>query len=108
VLARLSDPVEQELIKQLARLPEVIARAAAQRAPHYVAEYLEETAGMVNSWYHAGNPSRNPALAVLVDDQELRDARLALAGAVRIVLANGLRVLGINAPDRMDRAEETE
>ena len=76
-------------------LPEVIGRAAVQRAPHHLAEYLEETAGMVNSWYHAGNPSRNPALAVLVDDPELRSARLALVGAVRIVLANGLRVLGL-------------
>lgn len=106
LLARLGDSVEQELIKQLGRLPEVVRSAAAQRAPHFLAEYLEETAGMVNSWYHAGNPSRNPALAVLVDDPELRAARLALAAGVRTVLANGLTVLGIGAPDRMDRVEE--
>ena len=102
---RLVDPLEQDLIKQLARFPQVVERAAANRAPHFVAEYLEETAGMVNSWYHAGNPARNPALAVLSDDSALRNARLALVAAVRIVLANGLRVLGIHAPDRMDRAE---
>ncbi|HEX6588828.1 MAG TPA: arginine--tRNA ligase [Longimicrobiales bacterium] len=105
-LARLVDPLEQDLIKQLARFPQVVERAAANRAPHFVAEYLEETAGMVNSWYHAGNPARNPALAVLSDDAALRRARLALVAAVRIVLGNGLRLLGIGAPDRMDRAEE--
>jgi arginyl-tRNA synthetase len=63
---------------------------------------------MVNSWYHAGNPARNPELAVLASEPELRQARLALVSAVRIVLSNGLRVLGITAPDRMDRAEEQE
>ena len=105
-LALLVDPLEQDLIKQLARFPQVVERAAANRAPHFVAEYLEVTAGMVNSWYHAGNPARNPRLAVLSDDAALRTGRLALVAAVRIVLANGLRVLGIAAPDRMDRAEE--
>ena len=107
-LSRLVEPVEQELIKQLARFPEQVERAAANRAPHFLAEYLEETAGMVNSWYHAGNPARNPGLAVLVDDPQLRTARLALVAGVKTVLANGLRVLGITAPDRMDRAEEQE
>ena len=63
------------------------------------------TAGMATSWYHAGNPSRSPELAVLVDDPELREARLALARGVRIVLRNGLRVLGLSAPDRMEREE---
>ena len=107
-LARLVDPLEQDLIKQLSHFPEQVERAAANRAPHFLAEYLEETAGMVNSWYHAGNPARNPGLAVLADDPQLRTARLALVAAVSIVLANGLRVLGISAPDRMDRAEEQE
>lgn len=103
----LDDPAEQELIKQLGRFPEVVERAAENRAPHAVAEYLEATAGMVNSWYHAGNPSRNPELSVLVEDDDLRSARLALAKAVRIVLANGLGILGIGAPDRMEREEES-
>jgi arginyl-tRNA synthetase len=105
-LARLTDPIEQDLIRQLARFPGQVERAAANRAPHFLAEYLEETASMVNSWYHAGNPARNPGLAVLSDDAQLRNARLALAAGVRIVLSNGLRVLGITAPDRMERAEE--
>ncbi|HUF12098.1 MAG TPA: arginine--tRNA ligase [Longimicrobiales bacterium] len=108
VVALLTEPVEQDLIKQLARFPEAVARAASNRSPHFLAEYLEETSGMINSWYHAGNPSRNPRLAVLVADPELRNARLALAAGARIVLANGLRVLGIAAPERMQRAEEEE
>jgi arginyl-tRNA synthetase len=61
---------------------------------------------MVNSWYHAGNPSRNPQLAVLVADANLREARLALANAIRIVLRNGLTLLGLGAPERMEREIE--
>ncbi len=105
-LERLETGDETALIKQLARFPEVIARAAADRAPHLVCDYLEETAGMANSWYHSGNPSRNPELAVLVEDPELRAARLALARGIRIVLRNGLGVLGLSAPDRMEREDE--
>ena len=66
-------------------------------------DYLEQTAGAANAWYHAGNPTRNPELAVLVDDERLRRARLALARAVQVVLRNGLTVLGIGAPTRMVR-----
>jgi arginyl-tRNA synthetase len=105
-LERLATADEQDLIKQLARFPEIIQRAAAARAPHLICDYLEETAGLANSWYHSGNPSRNPELAVLVEDPELREARLALARGVRIVLRNGLRVLGLSAPDRMEREEQ--
>jgi arginyl-tRNA synthetase len=57
----------------------------------------------VNSWYHEGNPSRNPELAVLVDDEGLRRARLVLVRAVEIVLRNGLAILGVRAPHRMER-----
>jgi arginyl-tRNA synthetase len=104
-LARLEHEQERELIQKLATLPEALDRAARGRAPHLVCEWLEQTAGEVNSWYHAGNPSRNPELAVLSDDPELRQARLALTWAVRIALRNALTVLGISAPERMERAE---
>ncbi|HET9982664.1 MAG TPA: arginine--tRNA ligase [Longimicrobiales bacterium] len=104
-LSLLREPVEGDLIKQLAVFPEVVARAAEARAPHVICDYLEDTAGMVNSWYHAGNPSRNPELAVLVPDPELRRARLALARAIQIVLRNGLELLGLTAPERMQREE---
>ena len=71
-----------------------------------ITDYLEQTAGQVNSWYHAGNPSRDPGLAVLVPDPQLRAARLVLARSVIVVLRNGLRILGITAPQRMERPEE--
>jgi arginyl-tRNA synthetase len=101
----LTHATERELIRQLEQFPALVARAADARAPHMVCDFLETTAGMVNSWYHAGNPSRNPELAVLVPDPALRDARLALARAVQITLRNGLELLGLHAPDRMQRGE---
>jgi arginyl-tRNA synthetase len=104
----LSHPLERELIKRLADFPDTIERAAAARAPHIVCDFLEQTAGAVNSWYHAGNPSRNPELAVLAGDPGLRKARLCLARSVRIVLRNGLEILGVTAPTRMDRGEEEQ
>ncbi len=104
-LSLLRERVEQELIKQLGQLPELVTRAAESRAPHLVCEYLEETAGMVNSWYHAGNPTRNPELAVLVSDPALRAARLVLARGIKVVLRNGLELLGLTAPERMEREE---
>jgi len=102
----LSHPLERDLIKRLADFPETVERAATARAPHILSDYLEQTAGAVNSWYHAGNPSRNPELAVLINDPGLRKTRLALARSVRIVLRNGLDILGVSAPSRMDRPEE--
>lgn len=104
-LTLLTHPTELELIKRLTNLPGLIERAAELRAPHLVCDYLEQLAGAVNSWYHAGNPSRNPKLAVLVDNPELSSARLALTRSVQIVLANGLAVLGLSAPERMERKE---
>lgn len=104
----LSHELERELIQQLAEFPGVVERAAEHRAPHMVCDYLEQTAGQANSWYHAGNPSRNPELAVLSDDPETREARLALARGVQIVLRNGLRVLGIEAPEQMLRDDSNE
>ncbi|MEX0837659.1 MAG: arginine--tRNA ligase [Gemmatimonadota bacterium] len=97
---------ERELLKLLGEFPDWLARAAENTAPHVLCDYLEQTASAANSWYHAGNPTRNPELAVLVDDAALRGARLALARAVRIVLRNGLAVLGIEAPMRMIREDE--
>jgi arginyl-tRNA synthetase len=102
-LSLLGEPAEQELVKALLRLPELIETAAAQHAPHLVCAYLEELAGTVNSWYHAGN--LRPELRVVGVAEPLSRARLVLARAVQIVLRNGLAVLGITAPERMERAE---
>jgi arginyl-tRNA synthetase len=105
-LAVLATEAEREVIKALVRFPDLVRNAARLRAPHLICDYLEQTAGAVNSWYHAGNPSRNPDLAVLVEDESLRLARLALARSIQIVLRNGLTILGIVAPEQMVRADE--
>jgi arginyl-tRNA synthetase len=105
-LALLAHPAEIDLVKLLLRFPETLEAAAEQHAPHAVTEFLEEVAGAVNSWYHAGN--RDPQLRVVGVPPELSRARLVLARAIQVVLRNGLAVLGIGAPERMERAETEE
>ncbi|HET7229309.1 MAG TPA: arginine--tRNA ligase [Longimicrobium sp.] len=102
-LSLLDDESESELVKLLLRFPEIIGASAERHTPHAVCEYLEEVAAAVNSWYHAGN--RNPALRVIGDEvpSATSRARLVLSRAVQIVLRNGLAVLGITAPERMQR-----
>ena len=104
-LSLLKHESETELAKLLLRLPEVVSASAERHTPHAVCEYVEEVAGAVNSWYHAGN--REPSLRVIGDQvaPEVTAARLVLARAVQIVLRNGLAVLGITAPERMEREE---
>ena len=102
-LELLTEDLERELVKRLGEFPATVKRAANQVSPHVLSEYLEQTAGSANSWYHAGNPTRSPELAVLVEEETLRSARLALARAVQIVLRNGLAIMGIDAPTRMLR-----
>lgn len=100
----LAAPVERDLAGHLGEFPAFVERAAANRAPQVVCAYLEQTAGLVNSWYQSGHPSRRPDLAALVeDDARLRHARLALARAARTVLRNGLAALGVPAPERLHR-----
>jgi arginyl-tRNA synthetase len=105
-LELLKEDLERELVKRLGEFPATIERAAAHATPHVLCDYLEQTAGAANSWYHAGNPTRSPELAVLIDKPALRAARLTLARAVQIVLRNGLTILGISAPTRMIRNAE--
>lgn len=102
-LSRLTAPPEHELAAHLTEFPAFLARAAAQRAPQVLCGYLEKTAGLANSWYQAGHPSRRPDLAALSDDPVLRAARMTLVRAARIVLRNGLAVLGVSAPNEMRR-----
>jgi arginyl-tRNA synthetase len=90
---RLAEPEERELIKALLDWPALVQGAAEALEPHRVANYLLETARLVHLWYHKQH--------VLVDDASVMRARLALAKAARIALANGLSVLGISAPERM-------
>ncbi len=84
---------ELKLAQRLAEYPEVVATAARELAPHAVAFYLRELAGEFHSYYNAER--------ILVDDEGLRAARLALCAAVRQTLANGLSLLGVSAPEKM-------
>jgi len=102
-LEDLATEAEREVAKAVRRLPEAVAEAAAARAPHVLCAYLEETAGLVNSWYHQGN--LDPELRVLAEGPA-REGRLKLARAVQITLRNGLRALGLSAPTSMEREAE--
>jgi arginyl-tRNA synthetase len=87
---------EIELIKKLSEFPEVAVRAAETRAPHHIAYYLRELAGLWNPYIQDGKRHR-----VLSEDAALTGARLGLTLAVRTVLAKGLDLLGMSAPERM-------
>ena len=84
---------ELSLAQRLAEFPELVAGAARELAPHSVAFYLRELAGEFHSYYNAER--------ILVEDEGLRLARLALCAAVRQALANGLSLLGVSAPEKM-------
>jgi arginyl-tRNA synthetase len=98
-LARLSAPSEHRLIVALTKFPEVVESAAQARAPHALVTYLRELATDFHGAYAAGN--ENPELRFIVDDAELRDARLTLVLAARQVIRNGLALLGVSAPETM-------
>ena len=92
-LSLLDDEGSLALLVELSRWPEVVEAAGQSLEPHLVAQYLRELAYAFHTWY-ANTP-------VLVEQADLRDARLALALAVRQGLANGLDLLGVSAPERM-------
>jgi arginyl-tRNA synthetase len=91
--AALVADLEQDVLKLLAEYPGVVARAAETLEPHRVIAYLEDLARAVNAWYHHHR--------VLGEAASLEQARLMLARAAQLVLANGLTLLGIAAPERM-------
>jgi arginyl-tRNA synthetase len=84
---------EKDLANQLARYPELIENSANQREPHHLTHYLRELAGQFHTYYNAHK--------VLIEDTAVRDARLSLYLAVRQVIANGLDLLGVSAPEEM-------
>jgi len=84
---------ETALMKALLDFPSLVSGAAEALEPHRVATYLHETAGKVHLWYHKAH--------VLNEPEPITRARLVLARAARMVLRNGLDLLGITAPDRM-------
>jgi arginyl-tRNA synthetase len=92
-LSPLQSPQAQALMLLLAKYPDMLANAAQGMAPHDVAFYLRELAASYHSYYDAER--------VLVDEEDVRLARLALVAATRQVLHNGLQMLGVSAPAKM-------
>ena len=92
-LSRLVEPHEQALLASLSRFPEVIEAAATLRAPHALVHYLRDLANDFHTYYNAHQ--------FLVDDADLRDARLTLIQGLRQVVRNGLGLLGVSAPEAM-------
>jgi arginyl-tRNA synthetase len=91
--ARLLEPEEIRLLKQLALYPEVVQNSAEYLEPHRITFYLMSLAGLFHSYY---NKHR-----VLTDDPVLTQGRLALVSGVKKVIRNGLTLLGVSAPERM-------
>jgi len=89
----LSEPQERALMTTLSRYPEIIELAAANRAPQHLVHYLRDLANDFHTYYNAH--------AFIVDDDNMRDARLVLITATQIVIANGLAILGVSAPESM-------
>lgn len=92
-LSALDGPQAQALMLMLAKYPEMLTAAAQGNAPHDVTFYLRDLASAYHSYYDAER--------ILVDDETVKQARLALVAATAQVLHNGLAVLGVSAPDRM-------
>ena len=90
---RLVEPHEKALIRRLTYFPELLETAARDLEPHQLAHYLRELAGDFHTYYNAH--------IFLVDDISLRNARLNLVAATRQVIENGLKLLGVSAPERM-------
>jgi arginyl-tRNA synthetase len=92
-MGALGEPQEHALIKRITAYPELIKQCAAQRAPHTLVHYLRDLANDFHTYYSAHQ--------FIVEDAGSRDARLVLARAAQIVIANGLKLLGVSAPDTM-------
>ncbi|TCZ78934.1 arginine--tRNA ligase [Paenibacillus albiflavus] len=92
-LARLTTEAEFDLLRKMGELPEEVAEAARQYAPHRLIRYVYELASQFHSYYKAER--------VITEDSEQTQARLALLRALQIVFANVLRAVGVSTPDRM-------
>ncbi len=92
-LARIDNEHEHAVLRHLFLYADRVLSAAERREPHIVVNYLRELANLFHSWYNAHQ--------FLVDDDELRNARLALAAAIRQVMKNGMTLMGVAAPESM-------
>jgi arginyl-tRNA synthetase len=89
----LAEPQEKALMTTLSRYPEVLELAAVNRAPQHMVHYLRDLANDFHTYYNAHG--------FIVDEANLRDARLYLVSATQTVIANGLTILGVSAPESM-------
>lgn len=89
----LTEPQERALMTILSRYPEVVELAANNRAPQHLVHYLRDLANDFHTYYNAH--------MFIVDHDELRNARISLIAAARVVIANGLSILGVSAPETM-------
>ena len=94
----LTAPTELRLMSKLSDFPTALANGTEDLSPLALVTYLKELAADFHSFYNAER--------VLVDDEKLRNARLALLVATRQVLRNGLEILGVSAPERLSRADQ--
>jgi arginyl-tRNA synthetase len=101
----LATPEEQDLVRRIAAFPDLLTGAALAFEPHRVAFYLHETIGAFHSWYTQG---KRTGERVIGTDPATTRARLFLCRALVQVLANGLAVLGVSAPERMESPESSD
>jgi arginyl-tRNA synthetase len=99
-VSRLRHEREEELLRALAVYPDAVHEAAEQRAPQKVSTWVRDFARSFHGFYRD--------VRVLTDDAELTQARLWLTEACRVGLANGLALLGVQAPDEMSRLDDDE
>ena len=92
-LGLLDNPHELAVAAKLGEFPEVVEAAARELAPHVIAFYLKDLAAAFHSYYNAER--------MLVEDAALKDARVALAAAVRQVIRNGMAIIGVSCPQSM-------
>ena len=92
-LTQLTSAHEQAVLTALSKYPEIVERAALDRAPHALVHFLRDLANTLHTYYNAEQ--------FIVEDPALRNARLMLVLAVQQVIRNGLTLLGVSAPETM-------
>ncbi|MGI8609158.1 MAG: arginine--tRNA ligase [Candidatus Dormibacteria bacterium] len=98
-LVLLTAPAEIAVVRELMAFPDLVAEATRRMEPHRLPYYAHGLAERIHSWYHSGN--QDPGLRILVDNVEIAGARLYLAEAARLTMANALGLMGVAAPTRM-------
>lgn len=99
-VSRLDSHLEYDVMRVISRFPEMVISANNNNAPHLIAAYLQELAGSVHSYYNAKDED-GKAIRILTDDEALQDAKLYLLASAKQVIANGLALLGLSAPNKM-------